>query len=127
MQNDSNQHLTIKDVIMSQTDSIAQLTARVNELERQMAVSNQKTSQCDILSNNTERKLDELEKTLNFTKGMMAFVTVVTGIMLPVLIFAGQSWVRLTLVDHEKSTVHHKDYYQYPNLKGPNHNPNESK
>jgi hypothetical protein len=87
-----------------------------------MAVIEQKSNQCDVSSHQVERKLEELEKALNFTKGIVVFLTFAAGTMIPLLIFAGQSWVHLTLVDHEKTTVHHKDYYKYPNLKGPNPN-----
>ena len=113
MQNEQN-GMTIKDVILNQHRQITQLTERLNDLEKKMAVIEQKATVCDTNSATAEETLKVHGKALDFLKGMGSLTLTIMGILIPVILYAGQSWVQLAIVQHEKETVHYKDYLKYP-------------
>lgn len=114
MQNEQQNGMTIKDVILSQHRQISQLTERLNELEKKMAVTEQRATVCDMNSATAEETLKSHGKTLDSLKGMGFLTLTIMGILIPVILYAGQSWVQLAIVKHEKETIHYKDYFKYP-------------
>lgn len=113
MQNEQN-GMTVKDVILSQHRQISQLIERLNELEKKMAVTEQRATVCEMNSSAAEETLKAHGKTLDFLKGMGVLTLKIMGILIPVILYAGQSWVQLAIVKHEKETVHYRDYLKYP-------------
>lgn len=120
MQNESPNGMTIKDVIVNQHNQISQLNDKIVELEKKMAVIEQKTIVEENAIREGESILKDHTKRLDSLSGMGILLMAGTGIFISVAIFAGQAWVQLAIVQHEKTTIHYKDYFKYPE---PNQHP----
>lgn len=114
MQNENLHGMTLKDVIIGQHKQIAEINTKIQELEKKMAVIEQKATSCDVSTHSTEETLKSHAKTIDSLKGMGTLLATTLGMIISLAIFAGGSMIKLSIVDHERDSPHYRDYFKYP-------------